>query len=492
MLNHSTNPLLENISILDTIKDYINDTFFVFCNPISGDQNGKKILEIADRFSMLTEYKFLDFSNIPNQKLYPIKSFFFNLINTSDRDKGIELIKYYQKFENENNYYNILIGGGDGTTMQMITILKERDINIKNCIFGHLPLGTGNDISITLGFGKKVKIENMSILELYNILLNYYLSDYGYLDIWKSEVVVDNNNNGVVVQNTSNGKIPLLDKKGNILKIFIKSFTNYLSLGYDARVGYDFDPRRTKSRCINQCIYCWEGFKKLFFRKTLPINCFLDSITIYEDEILNSNNNGYHSDSTMCSYNINEESFLPRFNNMKIKCRYKPLNSIKPTDDVKKLLIMKNDPCSIVFQNIISYMAGAKNIWKISRKNEEIGIDHPIFIKDNIKKQRTIDKNVNKPQEINDNKIEIFTFDNGLVTGFEKVIGGFAKKLYHGNGPILIKFNDIVYNENDKTGRLYLNIDGEYFNLRRAKYMIIELDKSFCGGQLSFFMRRNK
>ena len=489
MLNHSTNPLIGNIPLLETIKNNIQDTFFIFCNPLSGDQNGLKILQLADRYTMNNEYKYIDFSNFPNQKFYPIKSFFFNLINIPERDKGIELIKYFENFISTNNNLKILVGGGDGTVMSMIKILKQKNINIKKCIFGHLPLGTGNDLSISLGFDKKVKLDNITIIELYNILLNYYLSEYGFLDIWKSELVLDEKN-GLIIQNTRDGKKPLLDEKGKILRKYIRPFTNYLSLGYDARVGYDFDPRRTNSRCFNQCIYCWEGFKKLFFRKTMPVNCFLDSITIYEEENLNTF--GKKNDSTMCSYNIKEDAFLPRFNGMKIKCRYKHINSIKPTDDITKIMTIENDPCSIVCQNIISYMAGAKNIWSNSRENEKIGSNNIMMKNNSIKKQKTIDKNVSKPQEINDNKIEIFTFDNGLVTGLEKVIGGFAKKLYHGNGPILIKFNDIVYNENDKMGRLYLNIDGEYFNLRRAKYMIIELDKSFCGGQLSFFMRRNK
>ena len=38
--------------------------------------------------------------------------------------------------------------------------------------------------------------------------------------------------------------------------------------------------------------------------------------------------------------------------------------------------------------------------------------------------------------------IEVFTFDNGFEIGIEKVIRGLAKKIYHGKGPIEIKFFD--------------------------------------------------
>lgn len=40
--------------------------------------------------------------------------------------------------------------------------------------------------------------------------------------------------------------------------------SNYFSIGVDARIGMAFDRKRTNSRAINNCIYCWEGFKRLF------------------------------------------------------------------------------------------------------------------------------------------------------------------------------------------------------------------------------------
>ena len=42
--------------------------------------------------------------------------------------------------------------------------------------------------------------------------------------------------------------------------------SNYMSVGAGARVGYGFDKNRTKSRLCNLCVYCWEGFKKMFLK----------------------------------------------------------------------------------------------------------------------------------------------------------------------------------------------------------------------------------
>ena len=99
----------------------------------------------------------------------------------------------------------------------------------------------------------------------------------------------------------------------------------------------------------------------------------------------------------------------------------------------------------------------------------------------------------NQEQKLDDHKLEIFSFDNGLQTGFEKVIGGLAKKIYHGGGPILMKFKDTPgLNENDKKDRIYLNIDGEYFHIIKPISLKIDLDRSLCNGCIPFLINRDK
>lgn len=49
-----------------------------------------------------------------------------------------------------------------------------------------------------------------------------------------------------------------------LIKILKKPMANYFSMGVDARVGMGFDKNRGTSRIKNKCVYCWEGFKKLF------------------------------------------------------------------------------------------------------------------------------------------------------------------------------------------------------------------------------------
>ena len=45
-------------------------------------------------------------------------------------------------------------------------------------------------------------------------------------------------------------------------------------------------------------------------------------------------------------------------------------------------------------------------------------------------------------QSINDGKLEFITFQSGTTYNIESLISGFADKVYHGRGPVLIKFKD--------------------------------------------------
>lgn len=67
--------------------------------------------------------------------------------------------------------------------------------------------------------------------------------------------------------------------KGKEVKMIKKHMSNYCSIGVDARIGYGFDKKRTKSQIGNKCVYAWEGFKK-FFSSTLKMNQIIDNLEI--------------------------------------------------------------------------------------------------------------------------------------------------------------------------------------------------------------------
>ena len=58
-------------------------------------------------------------------------------------------------------------------------------------------------------------------------------------------------------------------------------------MGYDARVGFGFEKKRSGNRCWNKCIYFWEGCKKNCCRKTIPLNSFIDSFQVFDTQTQN-------------------------------------------------------------------------------------------------------------------------------------------------------------------------------------------------------------
>jgi hypothetical protein len=177
---------------------------------------------------------------------------------------------------------------------------------------------------------------------------------------------------------------------------------------------------------------------------------------------------------------------------LKIKYCFKSKNSLTELDKGKKTIIIKGEPCSIVCQNINFYMAGVKDIWKEGKENMSVEVIN-VNKEEKKKYEQKFKEMANQEQKLDDHKLEIFSFDNGLQTGFEKVIGGLAKKIYHGGGPILMKFKDTPgLNENDKKDRIYLNVDGEYFHIIKPISMKIDLDRSLCNGCIPFLINRDK
>ena len=147
---------------------------------------------------------------------------------------------------------------------------------------------------------------------------------------------------------------------------------------------------------------------------------------------------------------------------------------------------LKGDPVSIVCQNINFYMGGTANIWEKSGKSIGVEMD----MKEEKKLRQSI--GVGNTQAFNDKKLEFFTYENGITIGMEKVITGLADKIYSGDGPILINFKDTPgYSEKDKFNRIFMNIDGEYYNIIKPISLRIRNNTKIFNGQIPF-LKYNK
>lgn len=175
----------------------------------------------------------------------------------------------------------VIIGGGDGTVAQMLEKLQKDHVDLSRCFFGVLPLGTGNDLSRTLGWGGTIVLSS-KMKQFKKLVRKFSHAAYTYVDLWDIKLTCDERE-GEILQIQEGEKKPKMeeDKKVTVLK---KTFISYMSIGYDARVGFGFDKLRTSSRASNYLIYIWEGLKKMSFGKTMKVNDIIDSFWVVKHD----------------------------------------------------------------------------------------------------------------------------------------------------------------------------------------------------------------
>ena len=70
----------------------------------------------------------------------------------ANREEGFLRLKKTQ-MEKENSKCYVIVCGGDGTVMWVVTEMVKYDIKILSVPLAIIPLGTGNDFSRELGWG---------------------------------------------------------------------------------------------------------------------------------------------------------------------------------------------------------------------------------------------------------------------------------------------------------------------------------------------------
>lgn len=92
-------------------------------------------------------------------------------------------------------------------------------------------------------------------------------------------------------------------------------------------------------------------------------------------------------------------------------------------------------------------------------------------------------------QKLNDGQLEFFTYEHKLSMMFDKMHSGEAMKVYQGSTPVVIKFRKTpAKTAKDKFHRVYLNMDGEYFQIVMPIEMVISQAINYGGGKLKFLV----
>lgn len=292
--------------------------------------------------------------------------------------------------------------------------------------------------------------------------------------MWNVKIVVENS--GKIIEINNEIESIKYDRDKHPLTVFSKTFINYLSLGYDARIGFSFSKQRSTNRIVNKLIYFAKAAKKFFCcSKTYPIKNFISSFQVIDTKkikLLPRNKHNNHisrsktNDYTVKEPNkVNKEKTIDDFDGLITDQEIGEFNTTShiifkseeenEDDDISngskpkrckpliinllylivKQVFIHGDPVALVCQNINLYMGGARDIWKHSGDNM------------GIKTMNSCDKYRNQllkmaasEQKFDDKQLEFFTYESEILIGLENLFVGHADKVYHGEGPVKINF----------------------------------------------------
>lgn len=196
----------------------------VFINAKSGGQNGPSLRRRL------------------NTLLNPVQV--FELSASQGPETGLKLFSKVQ-------YFRVLVCGGDGTVAWVLDAIERHNFESPPPV-AILPLGTGNDLSRVLQWGR-----GLSTVEgpggLSNILYDINHAAVTMLDRWKVNIKEENSNI-------------------NPKNVQSKFMMNYLGIGCDAKVAYEFhmtreeNPEKFSSQFVNKLRYAKEGARDIMDR----------------------------------------------------------------------------------------------------------------------------------------------------------------------------------------------------------------------------------
>lgn len=369
--------------------------------------------------------------------------------------QGVETLKTEL---NRASLIKVIIGGGDDSILPFIENLNSSDIDLNRLIFGIIPLGRTNDISRQFRWGGYTEISS-DMADFKKLVKQINQSPSVIVDLWDIKLTCDEHNGAIITchPNTQE-KLPQKDDKNKKRTIFRKGFVGYLSLGYDARIGFNANKKRSDCKCWNDTMVVWEKFKKSFFRKTISISGFIESLSVISIPKEGSTHNISNSDMTFREnenrktkifQSPNKDGIIPNRgkeeNNNDFEDSDEDEQSSNPLSAFRlNEIVLKGQPLGIVCQNIEYFFNGNPTSWK-QTKNEygletfdpKISKDDKVAIEKKLKNDIEMFNNAfgNSSQCFSDRKLEFYTYNSVIDIGNSQ-----KDKIYHGEGPFLLKF----------------------------------------------------
>ncbi|CAN1835951.1 Diacylglycerol kinase 2 [Linum perenne] len=168
----------------------------------------------------------------------------FELSSSQGPEAGLQLFTDVQ-------YFRILVCGGDGTVAWVLDAIEKHNFESPPPV-AILPLGTGNDLSRVLQWGRAFKMAKRQG-GLCAILHEVDHAAVTMLDRWKVNIIEEN-------------------LEGDMNNEQSKFMINYLGIGCDAKLAYEFHitrqemPEKFSSQFVNKLRYAKEGARDIMDR----------------------------------------------------------------------------------------------------------------------------------------------------------------------------------------------------------------------------------
>ncbi|PQQ00752.1 diacylglycerol kinase 2 [Prunus yedoensis var. nudiflora] len=190
-----------------------------------------------------------------NMLLNPVQV--FELSSSQGPEVGLELFNHVQ-------YFRVLVCGGDGTVAWVLDAIERHKFESPPPV-AILPLGTGNDLSRVLQWGRGFStVDGQGGLTMLLHEINH--AAVTMLDRWKVNIKSEADPN----------------------KVQSKFMMNYLGIGCDAKVAYEFhvtreiNPEKFSSQFVNKLRYAKEGFEGLI---VLNIGSYMGGVNLWQNDI---------------------------------------------------------------------------------------------------------------------------------------------------------------------------------------------------------------
>ncbi|KAG4391496.1 hypothetical protein JHK82_013441 [Glycine max] len=177
-----------------------------------------------------------------NMLLNPVQ--IFELSASQGPEVGLEFFKSVR-------YFKVLVCGGDGTVAWVLDAIERHNFESPPPV-AILPLGTGNDLSRVLNWGRGFStLDGQGGLTM--LLHDISNAAVTMLDRWEVKIVEESS-------------------EGKSNKVKTKSMMNYLGIGCDAKVAYKFhitreiNPEKFCSQFLNKLRYAKEGARDIMDR----------------------------------------------------------------------------------------------------------------------------------------------------------------------------------------------------------------------------------